>query len=81
MILVGIGGDDAGGGSRFGSLVAGVAVVLRDIERGQGILGQGAPSAEFVGVSFPGGATYGDQANLKLRFDTTYVQMAADGAL
>ncbi len=47
----------------------------------KGILGQGAPSAEFVGVSFPGGATYGDQANLKLRFDTSVVQMAADGAL
>jgi NitT/TauT family transport system substrate-binding protein len=47
----------------------------------KGILGQGAPSAEFVGVSFPSGATYGDQANLKLRFDTSVVQMAADGAL
>ena len=47
----------------------------------KGILGTGAPSAEFVGVSFPDGTIYGDEANVKLRFDTTYMEMAADGAL
>lgn len=47
----------------------------------KGILGEGAPSPEFVGVAFPDGSTYGDAANVKLRFDTTYMQMAADGAL
>lgn len=47
----------------------------------KGILGEGAPSPEFVGVAFPGGATYGDPNNVKLRFDSTYMQMAADGAL
>lgn len=47
----------------------------------KGILGTGAPSPEFVGVSFPDGSIYGDEANVKLRFDTTYMQMAADGAL
>ncbi|MAS06714.1 MAG: lipid kinase [Ahrensia sp.] len=47
----------------------------------KGILGEGAPSPEFVGVSFPDGSVYGDEANVKLRFDTTYMQMAADGAL
>ncbi len=46
-----------------------------------GILGEGAPSPEFVGVAFPDGSTYGDEANVKLRFDTTYMKMAADGAL
>ncbi len=46
-----------------------------------GILGEGAPSSEFVGVAFPDGSVYGDEANVKLRFDTTYMQMAADGAL
>jgi NitT/TauT family transport system substrate-binding protein len=46
-----------------------------------GILGEGAPSAEYVGVEFPDGSIYGDTANVKLRFDTTYMQMAADGAL
>jgi len=47
----------------------------------KGILGEGAPSPEFVGVAFPDGSVYGDEANVKLRFDTTYMQMAADGAL
>ncbi|MEM9574119.1 MAG: putative urea ABC transporter substrate-binding protein [Pseudomonadota bacterium] len=47
----------------------------------KGILGEGAPSPEFVGVEFPDGSTYGDASNVKLRFDTTYMQMAADGAL
>lgn len=46
-----------------------------------GILGEGAPGPEFVGVSFPDGSTYGDPANVKLRFDTAYMKMAADGAL
>ena len=47
----------------------------------KGILGEGAASPEFVGVSFPDGSVYGDEGNVKLRFDTTYMQMAADGAL
>lgn len=47
----------------------------------KGILGEGAPSPEFVGVSFPDGSVYGDADNVQLRFDTTYMQMAADGAL
>ena len=47
----------------------------------KGILGEGAPSPEFVGVAFPDGSVYGDEANVKLRFDTTYMKMAADGAL
>ena len=47
----------------------------------KGILGEGAPSPEFVGVAFPDGSIYGDTNNVKLRFDTTYMEMAADGAL
>jgi len=47
----------------------------------KGILGEGAPSPEFVGVEFPDGSIYGDSANVKLRFDTTYMEMAAEGAL
>jgi NitT/TauT family transport system substrate-binding protein len=46
-----------------------------------GILGQNAPGPDFVGVAFPGGKTIGDKSNLKLRFDTTYMDMAADGKL
>lgn len=46
-----------------------------------GLLGDGAPSAEVIGMSFAKGVTTGDKANLKLRFDPTYMQMAADGKL
>ncbi len=47
----------------------------------KGILGEGAPSADFVGVAYPDGSTTGDPNNVKMRYDTTYMQMAADGAL
>jgi len=47
----------------------------------KGILGEGAPSADFVGVAYPDGATTGDAENVKFRYDTTYMQMAADSAL
>lgn len=45
-----------------------------------GILGDGAPDATFIGVEGPKGI-YGNKKNVKLRFDTTYMQMAADGKL
>jgi NitT/TauT family transport system substrate-binding protein len=47
----------------------------------KGILGQGAPSADFVGIEYPGGATTGDANNIRFRFNTDFMQMAADGAL
>ena len=47
----------------------------------KGILGEGAPNADFVGVAYPGGLTTGDPGNIKFRFDDTYTRMAADGAL
>lgn len=45
----------------------------------QGILGEGAPSADFVGIEYPGGVTTGDPENIQLRFDPSFMQMAADG--
>lgn len=47
----------------------------------KGILGEGAPSADFIGIEYPDGSTTGDAGNVKFRFDTTYMQMAADGKL
>ncbi|MEO1491785.1 MAG: putative urea ABC transporter substrate-binding protein [Pseudomonadota bacterium] len=47
----------------------------------KGILGEGAPSADFVGVAYPDGSTTGDPANVKLHYDTSFMKMAADGAL
>ncbi|MDH4945078.1 putative urea ABC transporter substrate-binding protein [Sulfurimonas sp. C5] len=46
-----------------------------------GILGEGAPNAEFIGMEFPNGKTFGDPSNIKLRFTDTYVKMAAEGKL
>lgn len=45
-----------------------------------GLLGDGAPDAGFLGIEMPSG-TFGDKGNVKFRFDPTYMQMAADGAL
>jgi len=45
-----------------------------------GLLGDGAPDAGFIGVEGPKGI-YGNKKNVKLRFDTLYMQMAADKKL
>lgn len=46
-----------------------------------GLLGDGAKDANVVGMTFAKGISLGDKANVKLRFDPSYVQMAADGKL
>ncbi len=46
-----------------------------------GILGEGASSPDFVGMEFPDGKTLGDTANIKLRFDPSFMAMAAEGSL
>ena len=46
-----------------------------------GLLGEGADSADFIGIAMPGGKVLGDPGKVKLRFDTRYMQMAADGTL
>jgi NitT/TauT family transport system substrate-binding protein len=45
-----------------------------------GLLGNGAPDAGFIGIEMPAG-TFGNKDNIKLRFDPTYMDMAAKGAL
>lgn len=45
-----------------------------------GLLGEGAVSANRVGIEGPKGI-YGDSKNIKLRFDPTYMQMAVDSKL
>jgi NitT/TauT family transport system substrate-binding protein len=45
-----------------------------------GLLGDGAPDAGFIGIEMPAG-TYGNKDNIKLRFDPTYMDMAAKGDL
>ena len=46
-----------------------------------GILGEGARSADAIGMTFAGDVTTGDSANIKLRFDPSYIEMAVDGKL
>jgi NitT/TauT family transport system substrate-binding protein len=55
--------------------------LVRTFSFEHGILGEGAKSPDHVGVEFPGGKTLGDAKNIKLRFDSTYVKLAADGKL
>jgi NitT/TauT family transport system substrate-binding protein len=45
-----------------------------------GLLGEGAPDAGFIGIETPAGV-FGNSSNIKLRFDPSYMQMAADGKL
>ncbi len=45
-----------------------------------GLLGEGAADAGFIGIETPAGV-YGDKGNIQLRFDPSYMQMAADGKL
>ena len=45
-----------------------------------GLLGDGAPDASVIGIETPAGI-FGDKSNVKLRFDPTYMQMAADNSL
>jgi NitT/TauT family transport system substrate-binding protein len=46
-----------------------------------GLFGQGAKNVDAIGITFPGDKTLGDAANVKLRFDPTYTEMAAKGEL
>jgi NitT/TauT family transport system substrate-binding protein len=55
--------------------------LVRKFSFEHGILGQGAGSVDAVGIAFPGGKTLGDTHNLKMRFDTSYAQLALDGKL
>lgn len=47
----------------------------------KGLLGNGAPSADVVGIEMPDGKALGDSGNVKLRFTVTYMKAAADGSL
>lgn len=40
-----------------------------------------ADSPEYIGIQFPDGSIYGDKNNVLLRFDTLYMQLAAEGKL
>lgn len=45
------------------------------------LLGNGAKSADAIGIEMPDGSVLGDKANVKLRFTTGYMDAAAKGKL
>lgn len=54
---------------------------VADFSFEHGLLGEGAKDSSAVGMTFANSVTEGDKGNLKLHFDPSYVQMAADGKL
>lgn len=46
-----------------------------------GLYGLAARSKDAVGIAFPDGSLLGDKGNVKLRFDASYMQLAAKGEL
>ena len=54
---------------------------VRKFSFDHGLLGEGAKSVDVVGIAFPGGKMLGDSKNVKLRFDETYMALAAEGKL
>ena len=54
---------------------------VRQFSFDKGLLGQGAMSPDFVGIEFPDGSIMGDSGNVKLRFNDSYMEMAADGEI
>jgi NitT/TauT family transport system substrate-binding protein len=47
----------------------------------QGLLGQGVKSADYIGIEFPNGVILGDPKNVKIRYITNYMKLAAEGKL
>lgn len=54
---------------------------VRDFSFAKGLFGNGAASADFVGIEFPDKTVLGSKRNVKLRFTDTYMKMAAEGKL
>lgn len=62
------------------SLVTGMDKV-RKFSFDKGLLGEGATSVDVIGIAFPGGKTLGNTKNIKLRYDESFVKLAAEGKL
>jgi NitT/TauT family transport system substrate-binding protein len=54
---------------------------VRKFSFAHGLLGEGAKSVDVVGIAFPNGKTLGNAKNIKLRFDPSFMEMAAAGKL
>lgn len=58
-----------------------IANDLQEFSFTHGLLGNKAKDKGFVGIELPGGKVVGDKSNVKLRVDTTYMELAAAGKL
>ena len=54
---------------------------VRKFSFAHGLFGQAAHSVDDIGIAFPGGTVLGSASNVKLRFDPTFMSMAANGGL
>lgn len=54
---------------------------VRSFSFDKGLFGKGARSKDEVGIAFPDGSTLGNAKNVKLRFDASFLQLAADSKL
>lgn len=55
--------------------------LVRKFSFDHGLLGEGAKTVDAVGIEFPGGKSLGNAKSVKMRFDASYMKMAADGTL
>ncbi len=55
--------------------------LVRKFSFDHGLLGQGAPSVDVVGIQFPSGEILGDKGNVKMRFDDEFMKLAAEHKL
>jgi NitT/TauT family transport system substrate-binding protein len=55
--------------------------LVRSFSFEKGLLGAGAKTVDAVGIEFPGGKTLGNAQAVTMRFDASYMQLAADGKL
>lgn len=54
---------------------------VRQFSFAKGLFGPAATTVDAIGIAFPGGKVLGDPANIKLRFDASFMTMAAAGKL
>jgi NitT/TauT family transport system substrate-binding protein len=55
--------------------------LVRKFSFDKGLLGEGAKTVDAVGIQFPGDKLLGSTENVTMRFDASYMQMAAEGKL
>ena len=55
--------------------------LVRQFSFSHGLFGPAATSVDAIGIEMPGNRVLGDKNNVKMRYDATFMQMAANGKL